>query len=353
MQNSFPLSGPLSIGEMLDRAFRLYRTKLSLLLLTAAVVLIPFGIVSGLLTGNAMVGYFDILENMSSPQFDPSQSPNELFTTQLPQLFQFFGIIMGVSLIGVIFNAVATLALTRQEIGILNGEDITLGEGLRAGVNRLVAYIGMLLTQLAAYIGIGIGIALLFGCAIFAFTMIFAGSGFIPFEGGEPSPVLFSGFIIGIMCLYLVMILLFLLPLAYFTGRWAVAVPAFIEQNLGPIEALRYSWNMTKGHVRRSLIYVVLLFILSFILVSVPAIVISQVGALLMFSSDPALIQSLSTILTSLLGVFWIPLYTAAYVIFYYDLRVRNEGYDVSKRIEAFESDLDEKEFGEKKPSSI
>ena len=41
MTTQFPLTGPLSVGDLLDRAFRLYRARFGVFLLTAAIFLFP------------------------------------------------------------------------------------------------------------------------------------------------------------------------------------------------------------------------------------------------------------------------------------------------------------------------
>jgi len=348
MQNLSPFDRPLTIGELLDRTFRLYRKNFGLLLLTAATLMIPYGILSGLLTGQAMVGYFDFLENFSNQPFEPNSSPNEIFGPQFQSIWNFFGVMIIVSIIGVVVGGITNLALTRQEIGILNSEELSLGQALRAGASRLLAYIGMVIVQLFAYMGVVLGTLIVFGCATVALAMVFGGAiGAMgdPFASGlgssGASDAAFAGIIIGVMCLYLFAILLMLLPVAYFVARWAAATPALIDQKLGPIEALGYSWRLTKGHVRRSFIFVVLLFVLAAILVSVPTGVISQVSALFMLGSNPALVQTIATILNSIFSIIWIPLYTTAYVLYYYDLRVRKESFDLSQRIDKLETDLE------------
>ena len=347
MQSLSPFDRPLTIGEVLDRTFRLYRKNIGLLLLTAAALLIPYSIITGLLTGQAMVGYLDFIENLSNAQFDPDSSAEDMFGMPLPQVFGFAGIIILVSIIGGLLNAATTLALTRQEIGILNDEKLSLGEGLRAGAGRLLPYIGMVIVQFVAYIGIVIGTLIVFACAFFALALVFGGAASAfsdPFGPGfgtsEPSGAAIAGIIIGVMCLYLIAIAAMLLPASYFTARWSAAVPALVDQKLGPIAALGYSWDITKGHVRRSFFFIVLLTILSVIFVSVPVGVITQVGSLAMLGTNQAFFQSISTILASIFTVIWLPLYTTAYVMHYYDLRVRQEGFDLSKRIDKLESDL-------------
>ena len=46
MTTHFPLSGPMSVGDLLDRAFRLYRARFGVFLLTAAIFLGPVGVIS-------------------------------------------------------------------------------------------------------------------------------------------------------------------------------------------------------------------------------------------------------------------------------------------------------------------
>lgn len=334
MQNSSSFPRPLSVGELLDRAFRLYRQKFGLLLLTAAVLLVPFGIISGLLTGTAMFGYFDILENTAMQPGASGPGPSEIFGP----MTNFFGVMLGVGLLGLVFNGVTTLALTQQEIGLLHNEKIELKQGLRTGLRRLLAYAGMMLLQGLAYIGAFLGIAIVMGLCTAALFAIM-GSSTISF--GEDSVPFLLNPITAMICLYPIMFLLSLVPFLYFAGRWSVAVPALVEQELGPIEALRYSWSITKGHGRRTVIYIVLLSILSAIVVAVPATVISQLAGFFMGSlKNIAIIQSLSMIVSSLFSIIWLPLYTAAFVMLYFDLRVRKQGYDITKRVEQFESDL-------------
>ena len=42
MTTQSPLSGPMTVGDLLDRAFRLYRARFSHFLLTAMLFLVPW-----------------------------------------------------------------------------------------------------------------------------------------------------------------------------------------------------------------------------------------------------------------------------------------------------------------------
>ena len=65
MTTHFPLSGPMSVGDLLDRAFRLYRARFGVFLLTAAIFFFPAGIISAvvLMSGGDFSPPFLVLGN--------------------------------------------------------------------------------------------------------------------------------------------------------------------------------------------------------------------------------------------------------------------------------------------------
>lgn len=326
MQESFSFPQPLGVGELIDRAFRLYRKRFGILLLTAAILLIPYAIISGLTMGSAMVGYIDLIENIGSQAPD---SPEELFTEMGLPFMSFMGTIFLISILGLLVNGLATLSLTRQEIAGLNDEKMTVMQGLRAGLNRLGSYIGLIFLGIAAFIGV----LLIFGLIVGLFALLTSGGG-----GGSDAAI--AGGVVGFMCLYFILILVAI----YFAVRWSVVIPVMVEQKLGPIDSLRTSWRLTNGNFWRTFLFSIVLSILGAIIVSVPAAIISQLGLLLLGQLENMFVmQSVSTAVSSLFSVVWIPLYTTAYLMYYYDLRVRNEGFDLMQRVSRLESDVEEK----------
>lgn len=57
-----PLTGPLTVGDLLDRAFRLYRSRFGLFLLTGAVLIAPIAIVSGIFLARFFANYMQTLD---------------------------------------------------------------------------------------------------------------------------------------------------------------------------------------------------------------------------------------------------------------------------------------------------
>lgn len=329
MQEAYSFPKPLGVGELIDRAFRLYRNRFGILLLTAAVLLIPYAIVSGVTMGSAMVGYFDMLQNIGTQAPD---SPEEIFSDFGIPFASFFGSIFLISIFGLVVNGLVILSLTRQEIAGMTDEKMTVMQGLRAGLNRLLPYIGMMFLIGLAFTGL----LFVFGIIVAMFALLTGGFGA---SGGGSDAAIF-GAIMGMLCLYFVVIL----AVAYFAVRWSVVVPAMVEQNLGPIESLGASWRLTKGHFWRTFLFGFVISLLGIIIVSVPSTIISQLGLLFTGQLENMFVmQTVSTAVSTLFSVVWIPLYTAAYLMYYYDLRVRNEGFDLAQRISRLESDLEEK----------
>ena len=337
MQNSLPISAPLSLGELLDRAFRLYRARFGSMVLTAAVLVVPFSVLTALVFGFVAVDYFDMLQVVAG---NPNADPNEILTTALPGIFAFAGAAGIVGILGLVIQAVVTLALTQQCISALNGENLTWRTAIRLGVRRFWPYVGMAILQV---LGIGVVTAVIggaIGCGVIALVVgggaaagLFDGFGE---TGGAPNAAALVGIGLAVVCMYLFFILLLLIPSTYLSARWVVAAPGLVEQEWGPIEALSRSWALTKGNIWRSIFYVVLLSILSFV-ITLPVLILQQFVPL----APPQFLgvaAAVSTGIGSVFSVIWQPFYAAAIVLLYYDLRIRHEGFDLVQRIDQLEA---------------
>lgn len=300
MKNLSPFDRPLNIGEILDRTFRLYRHKLGPLFLTAAVLLIPIGILNVMVIGSTML---DSLGSLGGLGGLPTPSP--------AAANPFAGVL---SILSGLATSIVTLALTHQGVELLHGKVPTLSENLGKGVRRFFGYLGMGCLQ-----------GLLLGGIIFAGAMLFFLVGAI--APGETFLFIVGG-IVGS---------LFLVAAIYVGARWSASVPALIAEDLGPIEALSHSWELTKGYVWRAILFGILLNLLSVVVLIVPATLLGITA--FVFTETPQIIVTFVSALEQLFNVMWLPLYAVAYVIFYFDLRVRRYGYDIAQRVEQFESE--------------
>lgn len=340
MQSPLPIPGPLTLGELLDRAIRLYRSHFSSFVLTAALLLVPFSILSLLLTGGVMLSYFDFVANLSVPTNTP---PEQLFGSIFEPTIALVGSSLLVVLVGLVINALVVLALTRQSIEALHGRPAGIGDALRTALRRFWPYVGMQIVQMLAFFGItllvlvaGLVIFAVVGLAIGGLALLFGGD-----SGDSPATVLAMVGVFGMMmCLYVIALVSIAAPYVYVSARWFVATPGLVAQQWGAVDSLRESWRLTKGFVWRCIGYSLLLAIFGMVITATPVYMLQWL--LMVFLPPSALIYgaAFSTAVAAALGILWQPLSAIALVLLYYDLRVRREGYDLTLRLEQLEAEL-------------
>lgn len=337
MQSPLFRSGPFSIGDMLDWAIRLYRARFGKLILTTSLFLVPLGLLSGILSGQTMTSYLNIF-------LTALQNPETMSEPELISQFQGNSALLTLSYllmpIGIAVNGLVTLALARQTMAIVHQQELGIGESIRLGLRRFWAWVGMTFALYAAYAGVAVLVFIVFFMVLF--FLAFAAFGLAAFEGsqGSDSGVLaIIGMMVGLLCLYGGGIIAAIAPFVYLSTRWAVAMPVLVDQGVGPLEALGESWKLTKGHVRRALGYVILLYLFYGILY-LALMTVAFAASGLVFTSSTIASIAIFGIIGAVLPVLWQPIAVAAYVILYYDLRMRNQGYDLELRIQALETEI-------------
>ena len=303
MTTQFPLSGPMSIGDLLDRAFRLYRARFGVFLLTAAIFLLPVWIVISLISPD----YSDI---------------------------DFLLIILAFMLA----NGCAILALSARIVEELHGRTLSIGEGIHRGLRRIVAYAGMSVTIWTAMTTLSTSIAV---SSVFYGAIFFSGFVEILSPGSSgTSPVAVLGFVVFLICGFILLLILVFFPALYLYSRWLAAPAVLIAERPGPLSALGRSWDLSRGQHLRVTGYTALLFVLMALVNILP------LALLAVFFLGPLpdfLIELSASVLVWASFLLWIisaPFYVCAVVLLYYDLRIRNEGYDLELRVAELEEQV-------------
>lgn len=317
-----PIPGPLGLGDLLDRAFRLYRAHFWPLLGMAALILVPAALIDGLLTGTALAGVLSIDD---SAMFE---SPDDI--AFMADMFGYLGAILLSTLLYAIANGFATLALTAHNVASLQQRPLSIGEGLRIAGRRFWAYLGMTILR-------GLAILAVVTLAVMPiFCVFFAWLAAIGMAEGD-STLEIMGFLALTLIMYAVAIGLYLVPMLYLSARWIVTVPGIVESSWGAVASLRGSWHLTRRNTWRCIGYLVLLGLLNAVIANLPSLLLSQIVTIV--APDNLLISAvLSQAVGSVFSILWLPLSAAAIVLLYYDLRVRNESYDLSLRIAQMEA---------------
>jgi hypothetical protein len=262
---------PLSLGEILDRTFTLFRSyfvlfvgisaipRVLLLVLNLAqvFVLIPTGI--GLGGGTPKT---------------PAPTAGLIGGIVAYGILALLAVVVGV--IVVLLTQGATIVAVSE---LYLGRSITIADSFR----RVRGELGTLL-----------GVVILNGLAILA----------------------------GFICL--------IIPGIYIMCRLLVCVPAALSENLGPTESLERSFSLTKDNAGRAFVILLLYGALSIgagILFAAPF----EIGVVLSKSRPGMMLfwLAMTQVGAFAAGVLVTPVLTIASAVFYYDLRVRKEAFDL------------------------
>ncbi|MBZ5539917.1 MAG: hypothetical protein LAN61_05285 [Acidobacteriia bacterium] len=264
---------PLSLGEILDRTFTVYRRHFLLFMGIAA---IPQLLVLGV----------QLLEIFLKAAPAPVAPP---VTQQLQASGALLGLGILLGLLGAIVYVVAILLSTGATVFAVSelylGRTITIREALRRMRGELGALFGVLVLS---------GLAVMAG------------------------------------------LILLVIPGIYLVCRFAVSVPAALLENLGPRSALERSYGLTKGFAGRAFLIYVLYFVIIFAAASLfqwPFLY-----GLALSRNDPAMVRVWNALMEvggSAAGILVTPVLTIATALFYYDLRVRKEAFDLQVMMKA------------------
>ncbi len=303
MTTQFPLTGPLSVGDLLDRAFRLYRARFGVFLLTAAIFLVPSGIIFSLDTPDSF-GANDLL----------------------------------IILAFMLANGSIMLILTAQSIEALHGRTLSIGEGIRQGLLRIGAYVGMTITAWAAMIAVTTVIA--FVSVLYAIPLLFGMLPILPSPFRATDPVVAFGLGALYICVLILSLILIFSPAIYLYSRWLVAPAVLIAEYSGPLDSLRRSWELSHGHGMRVTGYTALLLILMALVNILPLVLLQAYVFELLPNSASELVAGILNWASILLWVVSTPFYIGAVALLYYDLRIRGESYDLELRVAELEEQV-------------
>lgn len=284
---------PLGVGEIVDRTITLFRGNLRLLV----------GIGAPLYLGLAILGtvpYF-----VFGIDVDSSQLTRTEIGPALNRMLAALPVLATLAAVGGAVGIVQSLALTQAAFARYLGRDVTIGDALRSALRAAVpvffaGLLGVLLILVVPLAGVALGLA------------------------GQAAGVLlvsFGGFSLAIIGSFLAVYLSFGLSLVG---------PVVLLEGLAPAAAVRRSFALISGHRWRALGLSVILLVIQLALGALLGILLVP-----LFLSEPAVQVVGQQTINFIVGVLWSPIQWAAITIFYVDLRVRKEAFDLQLASEA------------------
>jgi hypothetical protein len=304
---------PMSLGEILDRTAQLYRTNF---VLFAGIASVYAGVL--LVINLIQIGLTAVLQNLH-------------MTAQLPWVSLGF-ILLIVPLI-VIFAGASIAANNRAVAWVYLGQPATITGAYRSILPRLGRILWMMTIMgfiiYTPFVLIAIGFAL--------FIFIYGRAHGLLVAGGMSShPEAFAVF--GIVAFVFFLLAMGWLVYAILMGlRYSLAIPACVVEDLKARRAIRRSIELSKGSRGR-------VFLLGLLIAAIQmglAFLTQGVFLVAIFAAarrgaqPPVWIQISQQIVGFFTNAFIGPMYATGLTLFYYDQRIRKEGFDIEWMMEA------------------
>lgn len=296
---------PLSLGELLDGAFRAIRTNPRVMFGLSAVVVTATALVQLAITWS----FFTDLESLLLTASEPTTSDLEAMDAALTDLLSQLAVVLGAQTISAVVTTVLSGLLIVSVSQSVLGRRASLGEVWATARGRLVRL--LLLSLLVTLI-------------VLSPLVPWAGLTIAALSQEQWGVAALVGFVGGIVALVAV---------AYLVTKTVLATPALMLERSGILAALRRGWTLTAGTFWR----VLGIYLLTMLLVSVVSGAISGSTSLFfqITASDPTgavltpgylvattVAQIVATALTT-------PFTAAVIALLYIDVRMRTEGLDL------------------------
>jgi hypothetical protein len=301
---------PLTLGEILDRTAQLYRSHFLLL-----------AGISSVYAGVLLV--FSLLQIGVQELFRASHASGQLLWVTL------IGALIMIPVM-LIAGGIAVAANNRAVSWIHLGEPATIRTAYRSILPRLGRYLWLMtMTAFIVWMPIGvvyvgyIAFAVLYGRprGIFAQT---------PVERNPEALIVF-----GLVTVAFAILSLGALIYAVLMGlRYSLAVPACVIEDIKARQALRRSVELSRGSRGR-------IFLLALLVVAIQTglVMITQLFFLVAtfrhHGALPAGMRVLQQLVAFCTNTFIGPIYATGFTLFYYDQRVRKEGFDIEWMMQA------------------
>lgn len=302
---------PRTIGEVIDHSFRLYRRHFLTFLAITAIVFVPVQLsiqaLSLWVQGSAQA-MTDASDPFTSSDVQ-SGTTNEIFIGLMIALVA----LLLLAVVGGLLLYLSQGALTAAVADSHLDKPVSFGGAYRGMLNHVGPLLGIMALQVLLGIGAFIPALVLFFVAILM-------------AGGSPDA---AGAALGLICIaFLTMIPTFIFYI-YISVRWSLVVPAIIVESLGPVQAIRRSWGLVQNYWWRTAGIGILLYVIEAVVSAGPAYVVMALALVLFRTLDPIVLGAITGGITVLTTLLYTPLEQTAWTLYYFDQRVRKEGFDI------------------------
>ena len=264
---------------------------------------------------------------MSTTQYSPQLRPlsvGEVLDASFKIVRQSFGTLaMCVLVVAVPLNIVTTLITASSSEDAFDVDDTgsvgtAFGDGTEAAGSLVTTALELVLMSLAS------------AACFRAVSGIYLGErptvdGSLRFAASRLLPVILLSFlyVLGLIPAFIALVI----PGIWLAVAWSVSFPALLSEGIGPVAALGRSFRLVKGRWWPTFGALLVMWVLVAVISGVLG---ALLGATLLAAVDSELVAAvLFTIVNILSSLITLPLLAAVLTVIYFDLRVRNEGFDL------------------------
>jgi hypothetical protein len=216
--------------------------------------------------------------------------------------------------------------------------------------NSGTAVLGRLIDQLLSSIAAAVAVAACFKAISAAYLGERAGVGdSLRYAAGRFLPLIVA-YIVMVIILVPAFIAL-IIPGIWIAVKLSMTFPALVCEKAGPFKSIGRSWELTKDNWWRVFGTLLVVFILMFVI----TLALGGVLGAVLLSSDSMgelAFAVLTTLIGLLIAAITYPLIAAVVTVMYYDLRVRNEGFDLQLLARGVGADSSRFETSPERPSA-
>jgi hypothetical protein len=304
---------PLSLGEILDRTAQLYRNNFVLLAGIAAI-------------------YAGFLLVLNLVQIGLTALLSSLHMTQQSQWISGIYLILIFPLAMIV--AGAAIAANNRAVAWLNlGQPATIRGAYRSILPRLGRYLWLMtIATFICYLPFAVIFVL-----YLVFFLAYAGSkGLLTHaaSGGDPQAALV---IAGATLAFVLLCIPAIIYAIVMALRYSLAVPASVVEDLKARKAIKRSVELSKGSLGRIFILGLLIAVIQFGLAMITQIffVVAAFKAAEHHGMLPLWVQVAQQVVGFFTNTFIGPMYATGFTLFYYDQRIRKEGFDIEWMMQA------------------
>lgn len=290
---ALPPLRPLGIGQLLDRAIRLYRQNFLTFIGIIAIVQIPLVLADLVFS---LLAFSDIFPFLDDPWAEPA-GPAELFS--LVSLAGLAGVVVTAMLSLALLYGLATAALTHAVADSYLGRPTSISSAYRRIGRSWISLVGALLLVILLIMLLAI-----WWVAVPCLGWL-TGLGMIIFVSFVVTPML---------------------------------APIVVLERQGAAQALARSWDLVRRRFWWTLGFIFILIIFGQVIITGPTLLVNLLFELFLLDTltgvAPGGIFALQTTVQSLTTMFfsliYLPIQLGGITLMYFDLRVRTEGFDLA-----------------------